>query len=154
MYVFLLVLHSLVRWLVLVMLQYAVYRGIRGWRSGSLFTVIDERIRHITATVAHVQLMIGYVLYFTSPLVKYFRGHYAEALRQPDSRFFGMIHVLLMTLAVIVVTIGSAMAKRKKTATAKFRTMTCWYIAALVIIFLVIPWPFSPLAKRPFIRNF
>jgi hypothetical protein len=57
-----------------------------------------------------------------------------------------------MFAAVTVLTIGSAMAKRQNNQQQKFRTMLVWFIFALVIIFIAIPWPFSPLAKRPLIR--
>ncbi|WP_128546820.1 hypothetical protein [Larkinella soli] len=150
----LLVVHSAVRWLVLLSLTYAIWRGVRGWSGRVPFTAFDNRIRHLTATIAHLQLMVGYTLYFSSPLIRYFRSNYTEAVRVPDFRFFGLIHVILMTLAIVLITIGSAAAKRKPTPRSKFRTMTGWYVAALVLIFLAVPWPFSPLANRPYFRSF
>jgi uncharacterized membrane protein len=116
-----------------------------GWSRGAVFTKQDHAVRHITVTMAHIQLAIGYVLYFNSPLVTYFRSHYQEAIRQFDFLFFGLIHILLMTLAVVGITIGSAVAKRQD---------TIWFSVALIIIFIAVPWPFSPLANRPYIRPF
>jgi hypothetical protein len=154
MYSLLLSLHSLFRWLVLSGLLFALFRGIRGWSGKKPFVSLDNKVRHIAATLAHVQLVIGYCLYFNSPLVDWFRAHYREAVRQLPVVFFGLIHIILMTLSVVLVTIGSAAAKRKRTDAEKFRTMTIWYTAALVIIFLAVPWPFSPLARRPLFRTF
>jgi hypothetical protein len=57
-----------------------------------------------------------------------------------------------MFSAIIVITIGSAMAKRKATDRERFKTMLTWYAIALLIIFLAIPWPFSPFANRPYFR--
>jgi hypothetical protein len=57
-----------------------------------------------------------------------------------------------MFTAIIVITIGSAMAKRKATDRERFKTMLTWYAIALLIIFLAIPWPFSPFANRPYFR--
>lgn len=153
-YALLLFFHSIFRWLVLSGLAYALFRGIRGWTGRRLFTFIDNKVRHITATLAHVQLVIGYCLYFNSPLIQWFRAHYKEAVRQLPVVFFGLVHIILMTLSIVLITIGSAVAKRKATDPEKFRAMTVWYAAALVIIFLAVPWPFSPLAKRPFFRTF
>jgi hypothetical protein len=59
-----------------------------------------------------------------------------------------------MFIAVIVITIGSAKAKRAATHRAKYRVMLTWYAIALLILFIAIPWPFSPLAGRPLIRKF
>lgn len=154
MYFFLLCLHSLVRWGVAGSLLYAVCRGIMGWSRGAVFTKQDNVVRHVTATMAHIQLAIGYMLYFNSPLVAYFRSHYQEAIRQFDFLFFGLIHVALMTIAVVCITIGSSVAKRQDTDAARFRTMTIWFSLALIIIFIAVPWPFSPLANRPYIRPF
>jgi drug/metabolite transporter (DMT)-like permease len=69
-----------------------------------------------------------------------------------DFTFFSLIHIALMFAAIIVLTVGSAMAKRQGSDRQKFRTMLMWFIFALVIILIAIPWPFSPLAKRPLIR--
>lgn len=153
-YSLLLFFHSLFRWLVLSGLLYALFRAVRGWVGRRTFAALDNKVRHITATLAHVQLIIGYVLYFNSPLVQWFRSHFRDAVRQLPVVFFGLIHIILMTLAITFITIGSAVAKRRNTDLEKFRTMTLWYGVALAIILLAIPWPFSPLAKRPFFRTF
>ena len=57
-------------------------------------------------------------------------------------------------IKVVIITIGSAKAKRKKGAYAKFKTLFLWFVIALVLIFAAVPWPFSPLAQRPFLRSF
>ncbi len=140
--------------MVVLSLLYAIYRGIRGWMGKRSFTLADNRVRHITATIAHIQLALGYVLYFNSPLIAYFRGNYQEAIKQFDYLFFGLLHVILMSIAVIVITIGSSSAKRSVTNQGKFRIMTLLFVLGLLIIFIAIPWPFSPLAHRPYLRTF
>ena len=153
MYPYLLFFHSLFRWLVLVSLVYAVSRGLIGWLGKRPFSKSDNTFRHITATISHVQLSIGYVLYFESPFIAYFRSNYSEAVKQFDLKFFGLIHISLMTAAIFVITIGSSMAKRQTTDEAKFKMMTVFFVIALLIIFMAIPWPFSPLASRPYYRS-
>ncbi|UOQ52148.1 hypothetical protein [Hymenobacter cellulosivorans] len=150
MYSTLLLLHSLGRWAVLLSLLLGLVRAYRGWLGRHSFTGSDNAVRHWTATIAHGQLMLGYALYFSSPLVRAFRLRDAE--HDPGALFFGLQHVLAMTLAIVVLTIGSALAKRRETDEAKFRTMALWFTAALLLIFLAIPWPFSPLASRPYFR--
>jgi len=154
MYPYLLLFHSLVRWLVLASLLFALYRSLKGWLSKSPFQAMDGKARQWAVTMAHTQLVIGYVLYFSSPIIAWFRSHYHEAVQQPEFRFFGLIHIILMTLAVTCITIGGAAARRKGDDAAKFKTMTIWFALALLIILLAIPWPFSPLAKRPLLRFF
>ena len=73
-------------------------------------------------------------------------------MHDPGALFFGLQHVLAMTVAVVVLTIGSALAKRRVSSPEKFRTMALWFTAALLLIFLTIPWPFFPWAQRPYFR--
>lgn len=152
MYPVLLLLHSLFRWVVLGSLSFGLYRAYWGWLGQRAFTPLDNTVRHATATIAHIQLMLGYALYFNSPLVSYFLAHRSEAGHQPQALFFGLLHVALMTTAIVILTIGSALAKRKPTSLEQFRTMALWFTVALLLMLLAVPWPFSPLASRPYFR--
>jgi hypothetical protein len=71
-----------------------------------------------------------------------------------EAVFFGLIHITLMVLSVVLVTIGSALAKRKQTDREKFKTMLTWFSIVLLIIFIAIPWPFSPFANRNYFRTY
>jgi len=154
MYSLLLFTHSLWRWLVLISLVYAIFRGIRGRIKQLPFTATDNRARHFTATIAHIQLIIGYALYFNSPVISYFRSNFHTAVRQPEFLFFGLIHVIGMTMSIVLITVGSSMSKRQATDREKFSVMAFWFTLALLMIFVTIPWPFSPLANRPYLRHF
>lgn len=145
-------LHSTLRWLVLISLLIAIYRAGKGYFRNAVFTKSDNAVRHWTATIAHIQLLAGMALYSQSPVIKYFWKNFSTAKETFDLLFFGLIHSLLMFTAIIVITIGSAMAKRKATDRERFKTMLTWYAIALLIIFLAIPWPFSPFANRPYFR--
>ncbi len=152
MYQKLLFFHSFTRWLVLVSLLYAVCRGCYRYASKAAFTKTDNAVRHWTATVTHIQLVIGMILYFQSPVIHYFWSHYRAAIQSTDTVFFGIIHPVLMLASVTAATIGSALSKRRTSDHRKFRTMLIWFSAALLIILMAIPWPFSPLASRPYYR--
>ena len=144
--------HSLFRWLVLGSLVFAIFTSVKGYLLQSVFTKSDNSLRHLTATIAHIQLMLGILIYTQSPTVKYFFANPID--RFHDAVFFGLLHISLMLIAVILITIGSAKAKRKAGDRDKFKTLMVWFSVALLIIFIAIPWPFSPLANRPFLRTF
>lgn len=152
MYQTLLPYHSYLRWLILAALLLAIYKGYKGYTSGSAFTKTDNRIRHWTATFAHIQLVIGIIIYSQSATVKYFWSHPEDALYDMNQLFFALIHLILMFVSILLITIGSALAKRRKTDREKFKTMLIWFSIALLLIFIAIPWPFSPLANRPYWR--
>ncbi|PIF45834.1 hypothetical protein CLU96_2848 [Chryseobacterium sp. 52] len=145
-------LHSTFRWIVLLSLFYAIFRAYKGYFSGKVFSKTDDSVRHWTATIAHIQLILGIILYSQSPIIKYFWKNFSEAKSSLDLLFFGLIHALLMMTAIVLVTIGSALAKRKNTDREKFKTMLIWFTIALAVIFMAIPWPFSPLVNRPYFR--
>lgn len=144
--------HSIMRWLVLASIVYAIYRAYRGYSSNTQFSKTDNAVRHWTATIAHIQLLIGIILYTQSPIIKYFWQNFNEAIQNLDLAFFGLLHLILMLTAIILITIGSALSKRKTTDNDKFKTMLVWFSVSLIIIFIAIPWPFSPLANRPYFR--
>ena len=154
MYPTLLVLHSFVRWLVLSSLLYALFRAYRGWLGHRAFTKHDDTIRHTTATIAHIQLLLGLTLYFISPIVDYFLHHFREAVHERQLRFFGMEHITMMLIAITVITLGSGKAKRKNTDQDKFKTMAIWFTVGLLLILMSIPWGFPPLVSRPYLRGF
>jgi hypothetical protein len=152
MYATVLTLHSAFRWLVLLSLVYALFRAYQGYISQSPFTKTDDAVRHWSATIAHVQLLLGMALYFSSPVVKANFASLCQTGFALNEAFFTVLHPLLMLVSVVGITIGSALAKRRVTARAQFQTMLWWYGAALLSIFLFIPWPFSPLASRVLFR--
>jgi hypothetical protein len=149
---FLLLLHSAGRWLVLLFLLYAICRSARGYFAKLGFTAHDNLIRHLTATVSHVQLLLGLSLYMFSPVVKFQVPDLGGSAVLNEGVFFRYVHISLMVLSVVLVTIGSARAKRMETDRDKFRVMLGWFSFALLVIMIAIPWPFSPLATRPFFR--
>jgi hypothetical protein len=71
-----------------------------------------------------------------------------------EIRFFGMEHITMMTIAVTIITIGASKAKRKSTDLDKFRTQAIWFTIGLLVILSSIPWAFSPLVHRPWLRGF
>lgn len=154
MYSSLLFLHSAIRWLVVLTLVFSIIRAILGLRHLQVFTKTDNALRHWTATTVHIQLMLGLWLYSESPIGTYFLKHVKASFSSLDVSFFGLIHPLLMFAAVVVVTIGSALTKRKQSDREKFRTMLFWFALTLLLIFVAIPWPFSPLSSRPLFRTF
>jgi hypothetical protein len=113
MYSILLAAHSLVRWLVLISLLVAIFQGYKGWLGNKPFSKSDNIIRSATASIAHVQFVLGIVLYCISPVVRYFLSYFKTAVHEREIRFFGMEHITMMLIAVVLITIGSMKAKRQ-----------------------------------------
>lgn len=151
-YSLILVVHSWFRWIVVMSLLYSLYRAYTGWLGKRVFTNFDNTIRHSVATIAHIQLLFGLVLYGISPIISFFLAHFRDAVHIGEIRFFGIVHSITMLFAVSIITIGSMIAKRQSVDKSKFRTIAIWYTIAFFLIVAGIPWEFSPLISRPHFR--
>lgn len=149
----LLLLHSLIRWLLLAGLVAAVARGYQGWVSDCIFTKADRGLLKITNRLAEIQFIIGVALYAVSPLVRHFLSHFGEAVHIRDLRFFGMEHITMMVISVGLISVGAARVRKKEGNRDKFKTMAIWLSVALLLIFVSIPWAFSPFTARPYWRS-
>lgn len=153
-YPFLLALHSCTRWLVVISLLWTIFLSASGYWNKGPFDKKAQITRVMMVSLIHLQAVIGFCLYFVSPITKYFMKNFGATIGDLNISFFGIIHSLLMTIAVVVATIGAALAKRAETDAEKFRLLLTYSIVTFVIIFIAIPWPFSPLAQRAWFRPF
>lgn len=152
MYTTLLSLHSIFRWLVIIGVIYTLYRAYSGLINKKAFSSSDGSARKYTVIAAHLQLVMGLIMYFTSPLTQYFISNFKAAVPVKEFRFYGMEHAITMIIAIVLITIGSALSKKKPTDHAKFKALAIWFTIALILILLMTPWPFSNFSQRPFFR--
>ncbi|MCD8538715.1 MAG: hypothetical protein LRY55_02360 [Leadbetterella sp.] len=154
MYPHLLATHNLLRWVFLVFILISLIQSYSGWLGNRPYTKIANTFKTLTVSTIHLQLIIGLILYFVSPIVAQFLGDVGGSMKNRDLRFFGIEHAIMMLLAVVFVTIGSAKSKRQATGTAKYKTLAIWFTLALVLILLAVPSEFSPMNIRPNFRSF
>lgn len=148
MYSALLVLHSILRWVVLVAGVVAAGRGIAGWR-GRTWTPADRLAGLIFMIALDIQLLIGLVLYlFLSPTVSAAFVNIGAAMRDPSLRFFVVEHAFGMLIAITLAHIGSIRIRKAADSTRRHRSAAVFYGLALVIVLLSIPWP-GMTAGRP-----
>lgn len=129
--------HSGLRWLLLLVLVFAVFKALFG--GGTRFFEKDRKLALVVMILAHIQLLIGFALYFIN-------GHFRnfDLMDNPVIRFFAVEHMVGMLLAIILITIGYGKAKRGESDLVKTRAIKVYYGIALVIILASIPWPFRP----------
>lgn len=154
MYPHLLATHSWLRWLVLIGILYVIFAAWQGIRSGRNYGKTDNLARVLVASFSHLQLLLGFGLYFISPTVKIFFADASQAFKNSQLFFFGILHLSIMLIAIIILTIGSSLSKKADSDQQKFRIIIRYFLIALIIILLAVPWPFSPLAGRPWFRGF
>ncbi|MEN8966002.1 MAG: hypothetical protein ABF250_08455 [Polaribacter sp.] len=127
--------HSYWAYLVLIILIFAVINAIIGLTQKKQFTDKDLRIGLFTLIVSHIQLLIGFVVYFTGG----FQDGLSE-MKNPAIRLLSLEHPLTMILAIIFITIGWSKHKKKTEDVAKFKSFVIFYGIGLVLILSRIPW--------------
>ena len=113
---------------------------------------MDETLRSTTTTLTHIQLIIGILLYIISPLIAAFFHNFKDLVHNREIRFFGIEHNIMMLAAIIIITIGSIIAKRKSLDKDKFKTIAIWFTIGLIIILISIPWSFSTACRKTIIQ--
>ena len=88
---------------------------------------------------------MGLALYFFGP-----RGYNAvkdaadmgAVMKEPFTRFFGVEHITGMLIAIILIHVGKAQARKRISDRAKHKRTLIFYLIALLLILATIPWPF------------
>ncbi len=143
----LLTLHSLVRWLVVIAAIAAVIQAWTGWLGKRPWTPLADRLGLIFTVSLDVQLLLGLILYFVSPLIQTAFADFGQAMATPGLRFFAVEHVALMVIAVIVAHVGRTLSKRAEAAETKYKWAALLFTLAVVLVLVAIPWQTRPLFR-------
>lgn len=128
-------LHSWWAYLVFAMLVVAVINAFLGYQSKKYFTDRDYRISMFAFIFTHIQLVLGFILYFVSPNGFNSLGE----MKNADLRLLSIEHPLINIIGIALITIGWSKSKKVE-GTAKFRRILFFYAAGLALILLRIPW--------------
>jgi L-asparagine transporter-like permease len=134
--------HSVGRWIVLLLLLFAIINSLIAGNRPYIRT--DNRLGLLLTIAADLMLLIGIVLWFTGPWgYKQIQTRgMSEIMKDPTARFFTVEHLAGMLIAIILIHIGKAQGKKKISDRAKHRRTLIFYFLALLIILASIPWPF------------
>ena len=119
---FLVELHSGLRWLLLAALIVLAVMGLVGWRKGSSSPSVLIRG---TVIVMDIQVLAGIVLLIGN--------------QRWDDTFYGLIHPVLMLVALVVLHIGRHRSRMAEQPSAG-RILTVTTLLTLGLILAAIPW--------------
>ena len=134
MYSFLLHAHSGIRSLLLLLLVVVIVKATIGLATRAKFTSLDNRLSLWLLITTHIQLLLGFVLYFVSPNVQFS----AAAMHDKYLRYWTAEHLVGMIGAIALITIARVMLRRLPLDSQKFAVLCGMNTAALVIIILMI----------------
>jgi heme A synthase len=133
--------HSYWAYLVLLVLIVALLNAVMGLTSKKEFTAKDLRISLFALIASHIQLIIGFIAYYTSDYYLIMReAGMGEVMKNSDLRKVLVEHPLVGIIAITLITIGFSKHKKKTTDSAKFKTIAVFYAIALLLILSRIPW--------------
>jgi len=137
-------LHNLLRWVILVLLVISIARAFIGWRSQKAFTPNTRKIWLFTLIAAHITLLVGLYqwLFGRFGLLKISMPEGTSVMKDKFFRFFWVEHPVFMILAIVLITLGYGMAKKPVPDVVKFKKAFWFFVIALLMILVAVPWPF------------
>lgn len=129
-------LHSGWAYLALLLLVVAVVNSFVGLSSKKEFTEKDRKIALFALAAIHTQIVIGFIVYFVSPLGLSAFGQMKDAAL----RLTSLEHPLVNIIGVVLITIGWSKHKKITDSASKFKTFSVFYGLGLLLILSRIPW--------------
>ncbi|MFN3874421.1 MAG: hypothetical protein ACK4L7_00730 [Flavobacteriales bacterium] len=133
--------HSLLRYVVLLLVLAAFLAHLRDWILRRPI-IVWERTAAILALVAcHVQLVVGIALYGMNATVIHSQNPGAWW------RFILHVHAASMLAAIVLVTAGRMLSKRAKDERMKQLWVVVGYGLGLALMAYATPWPFTEIGR-------
>ena len=135
--------HSGWRYVVLFTLVLAILTSFAGWFGKKPFSPGNRKINLFALISAHIQFLLGLVMFFISPNVK--AGQMSVAMKDAILRYWTVEHTSMMLIAIVFITVGHSKSKKLIDSVAKHRTIAIFYTLALIIIIAAV----SMISDRP-----
>ncbi|MBN1218415.1 MAG: hypothetical protein JXM69_05780 [Anaerolineae bacterium] len=147
MYSFILIAHSMIRWIVLVSGLIAVFLAFAGWFGKNDWIKTNDRLGAVYVVFLDLNVLLGLILYlFLSPITQAAFSNFGAAMGDSLLRFFAVEHIFGMLVALVLAHVGRALSKKATETVKKHRATAIWYTLSLLVILATIPW------DRPFLR--
>jgi len=122
--------HSLLRYFILIALVVVIVKALLGLINKQPYDKWDNKLGLYLFIFTHLQLLVGLILYFVSPLVK-FGG---ETMSDKTTRYWTVEHLTSMLIAIVLITLARTTSKRMTNDSAKHKRMLIFNTLALIII--------------------
>ena len=146
-------LHNLLRWVILILAILAIVRAYAGMVSRKPFSRSDKQIGLFLMISAHTSFLIGLYQWLFGPwgLKNIMNTGMAVVMKDAVYRYWAVEHITGMLIAIILITIGRGVSKKSLSDRSKYKKTFWYYLIALLIILVTIPWPFRQGIGRPLV---
>lgn len=153
-YPFILFLHGLTRWVVVLGGLWLILAAFSSLNRTSSADVSPVRVPwRVYMGGLHLQLLLGIILFFVSPLAQAALADMGAAMRVRPMRFFTVEHTTMMIVALAIAQVGSIRARKAHDAARAARVSLTFGGLSLLLILAAIPWPFFGEIARPWLRS-
>jgi hypothetical protein len=149
----LLLLHSILRWVILVLLVVAIVKSYNGMKAGRSFSDGDRKVGLFLMISAHTTLLLGLLLWFFGAfgLALVEDPGMGVVMKNAVMRYWVVEHFVGLLIAIALITIGQGVAKKSIPDATKFKRAFWLFLVALIIILATVPWPFRTGVGRPWL---
>lgn len=135
-------LHSYFAYILLAALIFSLIYVVIKFIKNESFTDKVRKITLVGFISAHLQLLIGLILYLISPVgVSSFSG---EVMQDSIARLYALEHPLTMLIGIVLISIGYIKAKKPGDDSRRFKTIILFYTLGIILILIRIPWHVWP----------
>ncbi|MBF0694553.1 MAG: hypothetical protein IR153_05805 [Flavobacterium sp.] len=139
MYGTILTIHSVWAVVALILVAVAIVVSFMGWSGNKEFTLGNKKIALFGLISAHIQFVIGLILYFTSPNgIDKIKALGMGGLSAYD-RLLAVEHPMVNLIAIVLITIGYSKHK-KAIGLSQHKNIAIFYSIAAVLLLSRIPW--------------
>ncbi len=138
---FILKLHSFLRWALLLFMVVSIVKAAMSLSGKNPYAPSDRKRTLFTMIAAHLQLVIGVILYVSNGWSQQF-SNMAVAMKNTYVRYWTVEHLSMMIIAIVFITIGNIRSKKMDTDAGKYKQILIWFGLALLVIIAAMPWPF------------
>lgn len=138
MYNGLLHLHSLMRWIILILLLISIFQSFQAKGKSTLQPTLQKSSLFLMIA-AHITLLVGFYQWFAGDLGlnNISAMGMGEVMKNSAARFWAVEHLVGMLISIVLITIA-----RRKVKSLHYGSAAWMYLIALVLILALVPWPF------------
>jgi hypothetical protein len=142
--------HSILRWVILILLFLSSVQSFIGWIRRRELREVDAKLWLFTMISAHTTLLVGLILLFFGRFGILSSGLPEGVILMKDKfyRFYWVEHPIAMLVATILITIGRGVVKKQIKDPLKYKRAFWLFFLALLIILATIPWPGREIVGR------
>ncbi|GAB5540163.1 MAG: hypothetical protein Salg2KO_22660 [Salibacteraceae bacterium] len=135
-------LHSANRYLVIGFIVAAIIDAIIALSNNKQYSKSSRMLALLSLIFVHIQLLVGSALYFLGDKGLNVILNVEGFMKIAQDRFYAVEHLVGMIVAITLITIGYSKVKRIADDRKKYRTVLIFFGLGLLIILVLIPWPF------------